>query len=222
MGSIVAFCGKIIRKLICQHDYRMNWDVPRNETNAIILNIGCGGTKKKGVFGIDCLLEVRPDIAADVENGLPIRSQSVDLVYANHVLEHVQNLEGLLGEIYRILRPEGCLRLFVPHFSNAYGHSDYTHKRLFGVFTFSYFTPAHLQRSWRRVPNYEAGFPFEVTCERLRFYSPLRFAWPIVVFLELIVNSNEIFRSFYEYHFCYLFPAYGIQVEMRPIARYRH
>lgn len=224
MNDIVAMFWKVVRKVLYQHDHRMKWNVTRNETGGITLDIGCGSgnTKKRGVFGLDILLEVKPDIVANLESGLPLKSNSVDCIYANHFLEHVESLEGVLSEIYRILRAEGRIRIFVPHFSSPYGHSDYTHKRLFGAFTFNYFTPSYLQKSWRRVPNYQPGFFFEATYERLRFYSPLRLAWPFVICLEFLVNSNQFFRALYEYHFCYWFPIYGVQVEMRPIDKGRN
>lgn len=222
MNDSAAMFWKVVRRVLYPREPGLKWDVTGNETGRINLDIGCGNTKKKGVFGLDILLEGKPDIVANLERGLPLKSDSVDCIYASHVLEHVEKLQDVLSEIYRILQPEGCVRIFVPHFSNPYGHSDYTHKRLFGLFTFYYFTPYGLQKHWRKVPNYQPGFLFEVTYERLHFYSPLSLAWPFVVCLEFLVNSNRFVRALYEYHFCYWFPVYGIQVEMRPIGKVRN
>jgi SAM-dependent methyltransferase len=141
-------------------------------------------------------------------------------VYANHILEHLDDLEAILAEIHRVVKPEGRIRLFVPHFSNPYGYSDYTHRRMFGLFTFRYFTPPCLQMASRPVPNYQSLFWFKVTHERLRFHSPLVPIWPLVVGLELVVNSSDFVRAVYEYHFCHWFPIYGIQVEIQPIGKH--
>jgi predicted SAM-dependent methyltransferase len=135
----------------------MRWDVTGGKANEIAIDIGCGKNKKSGIWGVDVLFDVRPDVAADLELGLPFKDNSADYVYANHCLEHIQNLEGVLSEIYRILRPDGYLRLFVPHFSNPYGHSDYTHRRLFGSLSFYYFIPFDQQNLWRQVPNVYSG-----------------------------------------------------------------
>lgn len=79
---------------------------------------------------------------------MPIESNSIDVLLANHVLEHVANLPAALSEIYRVVTPGGIAILQTP-FSNmlvktfedegvsteegrlhAYGQED--HVRLFG------------------------------------------------------------------------------------------
>jgi len=45
---------------------------------------------------------------------LPLAGASVDLVLANHVLEHVEDVGAALAEIRRVLRPKGCAVLQVP------------------------------------------------------------------------------------------------------------
>jgi ubiquinone/menaquinone biosynthesis C-methylase UbiE len=197
----------------------MRWKVVGGEAREAAIDLGCGKDRKSGVWGVDVRFDVRPDVVADLERGLPFKDNSIHYVYANHVLEHTQNLEGVMSEIHRILRPDGCLRLFVPHFSNPFGYSDYTHRRFFGSFSFSYFVPWDRQNRWRQVPNYALTFPFRLTYERLRFYSPLRLALPFVFLLELLVNSSTFARILYEYHFCYWFPIYGIKVELRPLGK---
>ncbi len=46
---------------------------------------------------------------------LPIAPDSVDLVYLAHCLEFMQNPHEVLREVYRILRPEGCV--IIGHFN---------------------------------------------------------------------------------------------------------
>lgn len=58
-----------------------------------------------------------PDlIAANLRRRLPFRSGTVECVHASHVLEHLYEDEArkLLAECYRILRPQGVIRLVVP------------------------------------------------------------------------------------------------------------
>ena len=66
-----------------------------------------GNTRREGLFGLDILLRVRPDNVANLGSGLPIESNSVDCVHANHFLEHIENLDGVLSEIHRVFRPDG-------------------------------------------------------------------------------------------------------------------
>ena len=49
---------------------------------------------------------------------LPISSDSVDLFYASHVLEHVpwNKTAAALSEAFRVLKPGGTIELWVPNF----------------------------------------------------------------------------------------------------------
>jgi SAM-dependent methyltransferase len=208
---------RIVRKILYKHDNSMRWEEAKIDLPGIVINLGCGANKFPNILGIDLLFRAYPDVVANLEKGIPFLSNSVDCVLANHVLEHIDGLDLIMSEIHRVLKPYGKVKIFVPHYSNPLGLSDYTHRRLFGVYSFYYFVPFSQQKLWRRVPNYKSKDLFQITSERIRFYSPFRFVLPLVIFLELLVNSHQFIRLLYEYHFSYWFPAYGIQVEMCPI-----
>ena len=83
------------------------------------IDLGCGPNKKAGFKGMDILPLPGVDFVVDLEKGFGfIEDNSVDEFYTSHFLEHVQNLELILSEIYRTLKPRGTLTVFVPHFSN--------------------------------------------------------------------------------------------------------
>ena len=52
----------------------------------------------------------------DIRKGLPYKDNSVDLIITNHMIEHINRIEGemFLKECYRILKPEGILRVSTP------------------------------------------------------------------------------------------------------------
>ncbi len=53
----------------------------------------------------------------DITKGLPYEDNSFDGVYHSHVLEHLEPRDGekLLDECFRVLRPNGVLRIVVPN-----------------------------------------------------------------------------------------------------------
>ena len=58
-----------------------------------------------------------PDIKADLEDlPLPIEDDTYDLIYLSHVLEHLHWFKGItiLKELYRILKPNGIIEIWVP------------------------------------------------------------------------------------------------------------
>lgn len=82
------------------------------------LHLGCGTKRLPGYTHIDSRPEVGPDIVANVADLHMIDNNSVDLIYACHVLEHVSRMAapGVLREWRRVLKSGGELRLSVPNF----------------------------------------------------------------------------------------------------------
>lgn len=83
------------------------------------LHLGCGTRRLPGFTHVDTRSEVHPDVVADASNLSQFGDNTVDLVYACHVLEHFGRGETLpvLREWNRVLVPNGTLRLSVPDFS---------------------------------------------------------------------------------------------------------
>jgi SAM-dependent methyltransferase len=71
-----------------------------------------------------------PFVSGDVNN-LPIRSNSVGLIIALDVLEHIDNDMNAIRELYQVLRKRGILILTVPAFNFLWGTQDVVtgHKR---------------------------------------------------------------------------------------------
>lgn len=109
--------------------------------NILVLDLGCGRKKSKGAIGIDINLNTSADIIADIRKKyLPIRSNSVDLVIAKSILEHLRNPLDVISEIQRILKPGGRVRAYVPHAFGRDAFDDPTHKSFFTVNTVDYFS----------------------------------------------------------------------------------
>lgn len=185
----------------------------------VIINIGCGRRRMAGAIGIDHIALPSVDIVADIEKGLPfLADDSVDVVIADSILEHVTHFSELMRDIHRVLKPGGELRVKVPHFSNPYYFSDYTHVRFFGLYTFDYFVNRDQQRMKRIVPDYYNDFRFEIAHRAIFFYSPFRrrnrlFKKP----LNALVNLHRSTQEFYEENLCWLFPCYMLKFTLKPV-----
>lgn len=85
------------------------------------LHLGCG-TRNFGPDWVHVDVEDHPhvDIHHPVDTLPMVESNSVYLVYACHVLEHFMHreVETVLAEWRRVLRPGGVLRLAVPDFAS--------------------------------------------------------------------------------------------------------
>lgn len=82
------------------------------------LHLGCGSKFIPGFEHVDSTHYRHLDHCADVSSLSMYANNSVDLIYACHVLEHFGRHEYLavLAEWHRVLAPNGVLRLSVPDF----------------------------------------------------------------------------------------------------------
>jgi len=183
-----------------------------NGTEPMIIELGCGLKKKEGRIGIDAIDLPNVDIVADIEQGLPfLPDESVDQIHCRSVFEHIENFENLMREIVRVLKKGGKAYVFVPHFSNPYYYSDYTHKRPFGLYTFYYFVNTEHQLK-RKVPNFYTDIRINIISQRLLFRSPFWVTDKIKKIFGFVLNCHRSLQEFYEEKLCYIFPCYGIEV----------
>lgn len=87
-------------------------------TSPVKLHLGCGSKYIPGFEHIDSTHHRHLTHCADVSSLPFYKDNSVELIYACHVLEHFGRHEyrDVLAEWYRVLKPQGILRLAVPDF----------------------------------------------------------------------------------------------------------
>lgn len=197
--------------------FRFDLENALKNSSPIILELGSGTRKTPERICIDKLDMQHIDIVADLEEGLPfLPDNSVDAIYSSSFLEHVDNLDILMKDIWRVLKPTGKKVLFVPHFSNPFYYSDYTHKRFFGLYTFEYFS-SEQNTFKRKVPSFYHDYGFITEDITLVFYSPRKGRRLVKRVFQKLFNLNTWFMEFYEENLCYLIPCYGLQVTLRPV-----
>lgn len=91
-----------------------------NVENKIKFHLGCGERYLKGFTHIDINKFEHIDIISSVDDLSFAKNDTVDEIYASHVLEYFDKFESLnvLSEWKRVLKPKGILRLAVPNFSS--------------------------------------------------------------------------------------------------------
>ena len=83
------------------------------------LNLGCGKhySIQQEWVNVDFISAGEGVIAHNLLNGIPFASNSFDLVYHSHVLEHFSKIDGekMIAECFRVLKPGGVLRIAIPN-----------------------------------------------------------------------------------------------------------
>lgn len=105
-----------------------------------VMNYGCGNRKEEGHIGVDISDNADADYVIAPSAPLPFADNSFDMIISRFVLEHVNDLEHLLGEICRVLKPGGLFRFCVPHALSIDMYDDPTHCRFYTLRTMNYFT----------------------------------------------------------------------------------
>lgn len=88
-----------------------------------VLDLGGNKIQKRGRFNIEeydlhvvyanLSTQKKPDIQASADS-IPFRDNFFDAIICSELLEHVENPESVLREIFRILKPEGRVFITVP------------------------------------------------------------------------------------------------------------
>lgn len=116
----------------------------------IKLNIGCGQKKKEGYIGID-KEDYGQEYVRDIEKYcLPFSDNSVDEIFCEHTLEHLDNPMFVINEFWRVLKPEGKAIIIVPHKDNP-GAYALRHKRYYNEYTFKALETDAVSRKWKII-----------------------------------------------------------------------
>jgi SAM-dependent methyltransferase len=132
------------------------------------INLGCGAKYLHGYINCDVLTNVKADKHFDFDVfPYPFQSDFADEIFMDNVLEHLQDVRKVMGELHRILRTGGRLRIIVPYAKSDWAFQDPTHRHFFTEKTMDYFSE---------------GFEYS-------FYTPYRFK---VIRAELASDSVNL------------------------------
>lgn len=116
----------------------MNNDFSHNEPKATLikLHLGCGTNYMPGWINIDNNSDNnihQLDMLHDLRQPFPIKDNTVDFIFSEHVFEHLEVSEGIqfAKECLRVLKPEGVARFAMPDISAAvalYNDPDWRQK----------------------------------------------------------------------------------------------
>lgn len=110
-----------------------------------------------GMLNIDIRPEVNPDLACDLNQGIPFKNESIKFIRAHDVIEHLFPLRiiNFFEEAYRVLIPNGELNILVPLAGSGNGaFCDPTHLSFFNRASFRYYT----EDAYRNLYNIKAKF----------------------------------------------------------------
>ena len=106
------------------------------------IDIGAGINPWPGYRTVD--LRAGADIQADLNQGIPLPDNSVGVLNASHILEHLHDKTFVMSEIHRVLAHGGWAFIEVPSTDGRGAFQDPTHVSYWNENSFLYYTDAYL------------------------------------------------------------------------------
>lgn len=123
------------------------------QSERLLLDLGSGAAPRYGHAGVDKFGMDGVDWIVDLEKfPWPWEDSSVDGVTCNHLVEHVADLVGFMGELWRVCKPGAMVEISHPYAFNVRAWQDPTHVRCLNEVSFFYF-----DQEWRTLNRSEFG-----------------------------------------------------------------
>lgn len=91
----------------------------------VIVNIGSGNNTEDNIVNLDIFPFKKVDIVADAHD-LPFEDNSIDKIIIEASIEHVSDPNKVIGEIHRVLKPQGLIFIVSPFIQGYHDSpSDY-------------------------------------------------------------------------------------------------
>lgn len=168
--------------------------------SVVVLDLGCGQNKisleqleqqmqikAEHIVGVDFAACPGVDVVHDLTNfPYPFADESVDAIFSSHFAEHLDGFERakFMDECWRILKPEGKMRLIHPYYKSVRAVQDFTHKWP-PISENSYL---YWDRNWRKTNGLTHG-PYDLKCD-YEFY--VYYTWQD----QIWANKHEEARNF--------------------------
>jgi SAM-dependent methyltransferase len=114
---------------LAEHDAEKN--------NLLKVDLGGGLYPRKGYMTID---QCDADIICDLNDGIPLPDNSVGVLNASHVIEHLRDPIKTMREIHRVLAHGGWALIEVPSTDGRGAWQDPTHVSFWNEHSFWYYT----------------------------------------------------------------------------------
>ncbi len=101
--------------------YKLMRNMVGDASKKIILDIGAGyrpiskEIKSKKIIRLDGVKKYHPDVCCNINDGIPLKKDSIDIIIAGEIIEHIFNPIKFIRECNKVLKKGGNLVLSTPN-----------------------------------------------------------------------------------------------------------
>jgi hypothetical protein len=132
------------------------------------LNLGCCDAPVAGFVNVDKVGGSGVDMVADLSVPWPWPDNSVQLVRAWDIIEHLPDKILTMNQMWRVLAPGACAEIAVPTTDGPGAFQDPTHVSFWNRRSFLYFEAGNPYRE-RFAVNYGIAAKFRVVSENVTY-----------------------------------------------------
>lgn len=149
-----------------------------DENGLRTLDLGSAINPRKGYETVD----IRgADVSCDLNNDWPFKDNSIGVVRAFDVFEHLRNPIHTMKELYRVLAPGGYALIQVPSTDGRGAFQDPTHVSFWNENSFLYYT----DKQWAKYIGYPVRF------QQLRLYTTTKDSRQVCWTVAHIMKLND-------------------------------
>jgi predicted SAM-dependent methyltransferase len=101
------------------------------------LNFGCGDDIRNGWVNVDLSKKKGIDKSFDFDKfPYPFKKDSFDYIFADSVIEHLQDLRKVFRELWRISKKNTIIEIIVPYYNHVCAFNEPDHEHFFNERTF--------------------------------------------------------------------------------------
>jgi ubiquinone/menaquinone biosynthesis C-methylase UbiE len=167
------------------------------------LNLGCGVNIEKDSINLDMVKLKGVNVTHNLNIfPYPFKDNTFDEVFADNVLEHLNDLNKVMEELSRICKEKAIIEIIVPLAPTMFAFRDPTHKLFFTYRTFEYYTKEETSL------NHYTKARFKILERKIIFHNRLNF-------LTKIINIHQKLTKFTTEFFSQLFPPAFLKIKLK-------
>jgi predicted SAM-dependent methyltransferase len=167
------------------------------------LNLGSGKDIKQGYINLDFEKYKGIDVIHNLDNfPYPFKDNTFEEILALNIMEHLNNPDGFIKELWRIGKNNCKIKINVPHFTSRCTWIDLTHKRPFSFDSLKYYSEKK-EDVYSLITNNNVSFKVE--------FKPVMNRFNRFIGIGLLAKR---FPRFYETFLCYIFTCGGIEFNL--------
>ncbi|MEM4336503.1 MAG: methyltransferase domain-containing protein [Candidatus Woesearchaeota archaeon] len=179
------------------------------------LNLGCGSDIRPDYINLDIIKNAGVDVVHDLEKfPYPFEDNTFTEILCNHILEHMNNLNKTIDELWRITKKDGIIKIWAPYALGPIFFGDPSHKTPICYRTFENYNIDNPNIKFY-LTNFNSPARFKILKRKIIFSEHAKIKGVrILKFMDYVIN---LFPRIYERFFCYILPSEMIYIELKVI-----